>query len=191
MKDNHRLARVSHLAPLLVVAALLCLGLWRHRPPPVIRPAPCRHPAAMIVDGKAPSGPLLRVCLTGPSEPLASVLRRGAPGLCPAGPGPGDRARLAVGQLLRVRSPHCRLSVESLPAAAILALGLKLDINRATTADLQTLPRVGPVLARRIVAHRHDHGPFSTVDSLVRVKGIGPVTLKRLRSLVRCNKDEE
>lgn len=62
-----------------------------------------------------------------------------------------------------------------------------LDLNAATAAELERLPKVGPALAGRIVAFRQRHGPFPAVDSLVRVPGIGPATLGLLRDLVRVN----
>ena len=58
------------------------------------------------------------------------------------------------------------------------------DLNRATAADLDALPGIGPVLAERIVASRSDHGPFTGVGDLQRVRGIGPATVARLRPLV-------
>ena len=57
-----------------------------------------------------------------------------------------------------------------------------LDVNAATEADLQRLPGVGPVTARKIVEAR----PFREPDDLLRVKGIGPKTMDRLRPLVVC-----
>lgn len=59
-----------------------------------------------------------------------------------------------------------------------------LDINRATAAELERLPGVGPALARRIIAHRDSVGAFDTVDQLDRVRGIGPALLAKLRPLV-------
>jgi competence protein ComEA len=59
-----------------------------------------------------------------------------------------------------------------------------LNLNTATPADLERLPLIGPALAGRIVAFRQKHGPFPVVDSLVRVPGIGPATLARLRRRV-------
>lgn len=59
-----------------------------------------------------------------------------------------------------------------------------LDINRATAMDLRRLPGVGPALAARIVQSRRAGGPFGSVDDLGRVKGLGPVRLRRLRRLV-------
>jgi competence ComEA-like helix-hairpin-helix protein len=58
-----------------------------------------------------------------------------------------------------------------------------IDVNRADEAALQELSGVGPALARRIVEARQNR-PFRSIDDLVRVRGIGPATLSRLRSQV-------
>lgn len=60
-----------------------------------------------------------------------------------------------------------------------------LVVNQATEADLEALPGVGPVLAGRIVAHRDQHGPFSEVEDLLDVPGIGESILARLRPHIR------
>jgi competence protein ComEA len=59
-----------------------------------------------------------------------------------------------------------------------------VDLNTATTEQLDTLPRVGPVLAQRIVDFRTSHGAFRSVDELEQVPGIGPSTMADLRGLV-------
>ena len=63
------------------------------------------------------------------------------------------------------------------PLPSIEALNAPIDVNRASTEELERLPRIGPALAARIVAHR----PFSSVEDLGRVPGIGPRTLEGLR----------
>jgi len=60
-----------------------------------------------------------------------------------------------------------------------------IDVNRADADALEELPRIGPVLAERIVAWRTAHGPFSSVDELGDVPGIGPALLAALDGLVR------
>lgn len=60
-----------------------------------------------------------------------------------------------------------------------------VDLNRATVDELDRLPGIGPVLARRIVEHRDRHGPFRAVDELLGVPGIGERSLERLRPFVR------
>lgn len=61
----------------------------------------------------------------------------------------------------------------------------KLDLNRATTAELEELPRIGEALAGRIIAWREEHGRFTSVDDLAGVSGIGEKMLETLRPLVR------
>jgi len=68
-----------------------------------------------------------------------------------------------------------------MPATVILTLGLRVDLNRAFAPELATLPGVGPGLARRILAHRRRHGHYQCVEDLLRVRGIGPRLLARLR----------
>jgi competence protein ComEA len=58
-----------------------------------------------------------------------------------------------------------------------------MDVNRATAAELELLPRIGPTLAGRIVEERERGGPFASVQDLQRVRGIGPATVARLDSL--------
>ena len=60
-----------------------------------------------------------------------------------------------------------------------------LDLNRATAAELETLPGVGPSLAAAIVEHRERFGAFGSLDELEEVSGIGPATVERLRALAR------
>jgi competence protein ComEA len=55
-----------------------------------------------------------------------------------------------------------------------------IDVNRATLLQLQQLPGIGPTLATRIIDARAER-PFTRVDDLRRVKGIGPKTLEKLR----------
>lgn len=60
----------------------------------------------------------------------------------------------------------------------------RVDLNRATAAELEELPGIGPVLAQRIVDHREDHGPFTEVGDLREVPGIGERTFQSLAELV-------
>jgi competence protein ComEA len=59
-----------------------------------------------------------------------------------------------------------------------------LNINTATQAELETLPRIGPSTAQAIIEYRDANGPFVTIDDLVEVPGIGPATLENLRELI-------
>ena len=59
-----------------------------------------------------------------------------------------------------------------------------VNINTADSETLQTLPRVGPVLAERIIAYRTEKGGFKTLEELKEVSGIGEKTFERLRPLI-------
>lgn len=59
-----------------------------------------------------------------------------------------------------------------------------LNINTANVEELQTLPNIGEVTAKRIVDYRTQHGDFDSVDALQNVKGIGAKTLEKLRPFV-------
>jgi competence protein ComEA len=62
--------------------------------------------------------------------------------------------------------------------------GAPVDVNTATAEQLDTLPGVGPATASAIIAHREQHGPFTSVDQLLDVRGIGEAKLEQLRDLV-------
>jgi len=63
------------------------------------------------------------------------------------------------------------------PVSQVPVTGTKLDINTATSEQLQDIPGIGNVLAGRIIAAR----PFKSADELGRVKGIGKVKYEELR----------
>lgn len=94
---------------------------------------------------------------------------------CPAPvevPGEGVACGGAPGLRARPMSAHRRL-----------ALGVPLDVNRATVEELTALTGVGPHLARAIARAR----PFRSPEDLLRVRGIGRTRLARLRAEVAIN----
>jgi competence protein ComEA len=64
------------------------------------------------------------------------------------------------------------------------AVGGPVNVNTATADELTRLPRIGPVLAQRIVQWRTDHGKFASLDQLDAVPGIGSKMIESLRGLV-------
>ncbi len=85
------------------------------------------------------------------------------------------RHRLTTGLLLAA------LALAALPAVA--AEG-KVNINTATAAELQLLPRIGPAVAERIVEHRKANGPFKSAEDLMLVRGIGQKAYELLKPYV-------
>jgi len=102
-------------------------------------------------------------------------------------PAPGEAwlvwttvALMVLGAVAERLTTPPRDSIASLPAVDVGTFG-RLDASVATAEELATLPGIGPRLAERIVEHRRLHGPFTSIEALDAVRGIGPVTLERLR----------
>ncbi len=95
-----------------------------------------------------------------------------------------DGMRIAVPVEGEEVDPALRVEVPpDLDVAAGVAAG-PIDVNVADVRALDELPGVGPATAAAIVAEREQHGPFASVDDLLRVPGIGPAKLERLRGSV-------
>lgn len=60
----------------------------------------------------------------------------------------------------------------------------KININTADLELLKSLPGIGDVRAKLIISYREAHGPFASVEDLLKVRGIGRATLAALRDLV-------
>lgn len=71
----------------------------------------------------------------------------------------------------RTRKPHDSSSAH---------IDLHVDLDVASAADIERLPRIGPTLARRIVADRDSLGPFGNLEGLQRVRGVGPALARIL-----------
>jgi len=60
----------------------------------------------------------------------------------------------------------------------------KININIASASQLALLPGIGDVIAKRIVDYRTENGPFSTIEDLTLVAGIGDTRLESIRDLI-------
>ncbi len=58
---------------------------------------------------------------------------------------------------------------------------LRVNINTAGAALLEALPRIGPATAQRIIAYREAHGPFTAIEEIQKVPGIGPATFDAIK----------
>ena len=98
----------------------------------------------------------------------------------PEGPGAGPRPTRSGRRRRRERTCRPVPPGGTSPGSG----GGKINLNTAGVEELGTLPRVGPVLAQRIVDWRQQHGRFKTVQELDAVDGIGPKLLEALLPLV-------
>jgi len=60
----------------------------------------------------------------------------------------------------------------------------KINLNKATAAELSQLKGIGMKYAERIVAYREKNGPFKNVEDLLNVQGIGPKTLEKNKDII-------
>ena len=181
------------LVGLLGVAVLGGAGLWyvRSLPQPIaIQAQPRAAPSP------SPSATLLIVHVAGWVErPGVYQLAEGARVIDAINAAGGPR-RGAVLEALNLAAPvtdgqqvlvpRKTAASSPVPAApgAAGATATLVNINTASPEELETLPGIGEVLAATIVQYREEHGPFTSVDQLLDVSGIGEVTLEELRDLV-------
>jgi competence protein ComEA len=60
-----------------------------------------------------------------------------------------------------------------------------ININRASTSELDSLDGIGPVIAKRIIAYRTINGPFIAVEDLLKVSGIGDAKFAQFKEKIR------
>lgn len=164
----------------LLAAGLVVLLIAEPRGSPVtLRPPPTPEPLHIHVAGAVaapgvylmPLGSIVKDALAaaGGALPEASLERINL------------AARLQDGQQIHVPAqptpPPTPGPGTVEPAASSTGL---LSLNGATAAQLETLPGIGPVLAQNIVTYREANGPFSRLEDLLRVPGIGPSKLAQI-----------
>lgn len=92
-------------------------------------------------------------------------------------------ARVLVdGEQILVGTPP---AVAAKKAAAKISGSNPLDLNRATLAQLDTLPGIGPVTAQRILDYRSKVGRINAVDELKKISGLGGAKFEEIKNLLR------
>ncbi len=92
-------------------------------------------------------------------------------------------ARVLVdGEQILVGTPP---AVAAKKAAAKVSASNPLDLNRATAAQLDTLPGIGPVTAQRILDYRNKVGRINSVDELKKISGLGGAKFEEIKNLLR------
>lgn len=147
--------------------------------------------ALQIVRDREENGPfrtaddLARVSGIGPAsvERLRPLLRLDPAGIRTAEAGWSGRGGREVSTAM-ARGGRSVAPGPARSAAGVGNGGAPIDINRASAAELQAIPGIGPVIAQRIVAYRGESGPFRQTDELMRVPGVGEKTFARIAPLV-------
>jgi competence protein ComEA len=63
-----------------------------------------------------------------------------------------------------------------------------VNINTATSEELQQVPGIGPATAEKILQMRKSYGPFKSVDDLLAIRGLGPKRLEKMRKYLVAGK---
>lgn len=170
---------------LLVVGGLLA---WGRKPAAAVAP-----PATVAAPSAAasPAAAQLFVHVAGavrrPGLYALTTGDRVADAIEAAG-GAGAKADLDLLNLAAPVSDGMKVEVlaRGASAAAAAAAGAPgaISLNSADQTALETIPGVGPVTAAAILAYRTEAGPFTSVEQLMEVSGIGPATLESIRPYV-------
>lgn len=84
----------------------------------------------------------------------------------------------------------CRGNVEeqvSLSNAKLSPSAASVNINNASTEELQKIPHIGEKIAGQIIEHRERYGPFRRAEDLILIPGISDSRFRKIRSLVRVD----
>ena len=93
-----------------------------------------------------------------------------------------ERDRRSAGSSRNVEGPNIDTVAQMEPSTT--PVRPRLDLNRASAGELESLPGIGAVLAQRVIAFRESVGRFQKIEDLREVKGIGAKTFDRLKSFV-------
>ena len=93
----------------------------------------------------------------------------------------------AIGSMGAMRAPAINPDPE--PSHSPIAQ-TRINVNTASEARLQLLPRIGPKMAGRIIEEREANGPFEDADDFQRVHGIGPKTAQRIAAIAEFSIDQ-
>lgn len=99
--------------------------------------------------------------------------------------GYGLKTSVLLSVLLLFATMVATAGSETLKESSADAATTQVDINRADEAGLQAIPGIGPALARRIVEFREANGPFSRVEDIMKVRGIGEKSFQKIKSFIK------
>lgn len=149
----------------------------------VLRPAPTERPVVVYITGAVP-------------RPGVYALPKGArvqDAISAAGGflAEAEKSQINLAALIedgeKLDIPYVEggSPVLSTPVPAIVTSTTELvNINTASTTELETLPGIGPTTAQKIIDHREANGPFVNTEDIINVPGIGPGTYERIKDLI-------
>lgn len=207
VRKQYRVYGIVLMALLLIVVAVIARVTTRESPQPADRLTPPPYWGQMCVPATVASAVVspptatlqpLRVYISGAvAQPGVVTLPAGsllADALEAVGGAADDAdlngvnlaASLTDNQHVIVPryTPTPQPPVEVVPAAKGASTATLLNINTATAAELEMLPHIGPAMAQRIIDYREAHGPFTQIEDLKNVEGIGETRYQDLAPLI-------
>lgn len=202
-----RLSGMVLLAGAAFALGMAALSLMR-RPAPepieIIPPAPSPLPAATETPQPTPTAAPLAVYVSGavanpavyrlPPGSIADDAVTAAGGFTPQADPVAVNLAMALVDGMQLHVPEIDeepLDLPTAPAPAPAAPGRSVELfaglvnlNSATAAELEALPGIGPALAANILAYRAEHGPFSAIEQIKDVSGIGDAKFESIRELI-------
>jgi competence protein ComEA len=176
------------LAGFMLAGLLLLISRTPTGPSIPLVPAPTKEPLVVQVVGAVPrpgvyefpEGARVRDAVAAAggllTEADMSLINQAAP--------------LEDGQLLEIPSingtPGTPLAPVSTPVPGTTPIPNAdlININTATLEQLDSLPGIGPTTAQKIIDYRTEHGPFTSIDKIMDVSGIGPSTFDKIKNLI-------
>ena len=141
------------------------------------------HPVVMVeVKGDIPKPGIY--ALDSATATVAAAMA-GCPWEIPAAVAP---QKLTCGQSLEILSHKTEITIKfgRMPGAALLAAGLKLDLNSASLDELLLIPHMRPEIAASIIERRREKA-WEQADDLIEIRGVGPKTAQKLQDYLEIS----
>lgn len=149
----------------------------------VLRPVPTEKPVIVHITGAVPrpgvyalpQGARIQDAVSAAGGFLAEAEKEGI----------NLAALLEDGEQLEIPYIEGASPVLTTPVPEVITSTTELiDINTASSAELESLPGIGPTTAGKIIAYREQNGPFVRKEDIINVSGIGPGTYERIKDLI-------
>jgi competence protein ComEA len=159
-------------------------------PTPTAKPVPTKTPAPIQVQiGGEVNNPGIYnlacdarlddlINLAGGLTPSADLLRVNYASLC------NDGDYFYIPSQNELIPETARNAPQNIHLQANPSFTYPLDLNQATKEELESLPGIGPTKAENILGYREHFGPFTTLEDLLEVEGIGQKTIESLREFL-------
>jgi DNA uptake protein ComE-like DNA-binding protein len=179
-KDHTKILAAILIMSIVIFGFLVTRSRWSAR-----LPEPELHPAVMVeVKGDIPK-PGIYALDSATATVAAAAAMAGCPWQIPAAVA---SQKLICGQSLEILSRKKEITIRfgRMPGAALLAAGLKLDLNSASLDELLLIPHMRPEIAASIIEKRREKA-WEQVDDLIEIRGVGLKTALKLQDYLEIS----